>query len=374
MGILNSKKAMIQQLKDKVSSFLNDYQIVSNAWRKELLCRFVVALSLSRSVQFHKVAAYLNDAVMLKSNTNRIQDFFREVDIDFDALASLLYFFLPASGKLRITIDRTEWDFGRTQVNILMVMVGQGDFQIPLYWELLDNKSGNSSTLDRMELMDKVLKVVPLERVGMVVADREFIGGAWFKYMKDNGLRFCVRVPKHHKITLSSGCVLTVDEVLEKYPKGVKLNGCMVDGVWGSVYIKPLKDDVLYLFGTQDAQMLGGLYRKRWGIEAMFQRLKSRGFNMEESHLVHLERMKKLVGMVALSYAICLGIGLYKHHKIMKIKVKKHGYKANSFFRYGRDHIAEMLRKATRAMANNIVDIVEQAIQFIKFELSILSP
>jgi hypothetical protein len=173
---------------------------------------------------------------------------------------------------------------------------------------------------------------------------------------------------------LPGGGEFTVAEVLEKYPKGVKWNGCMVDGARGSVYIKPLKDDVLYLFGTQDAPMLGELYRKRWGIEAMFQMLKGRGYNLEESHLVHLDRMKKLVGMVALSYAICLGIGLYKHHKIMKIKVKKHGYKANSFFRYGRDHIAEMLRKATGTMANNIVDIVEQAIQFIKFELSILSP
>jgi hypothetical protein len=48
----------------------------------------------------------------------RIQDFYREVEINYDFVAVLLLALLPKNKKLRICIDRTEWDFGKTQINI----------------------------------------------------------------------------------------------------------------------------------------------------------------------------------------------------------------------------------------------------------------
>lgn len=62
----------------------------------------------------------------------------------------MLLSLLPQKGKFCICIDRTEWDFGQCQVNVLMVLVGQGNFYIPFYWKLLDNKSGNSNSEDRI--------------------------------------------------------------------------------------------------------------------------------------------------------------------------------------------------------------------------------
>ena len=70
--------------------------------------------------------------------------FFRKTDLNYLVLAQLLLSLLPAQGKVRLCLDRTEWDFGQCQVNILLVTVGRGTFQVPLYWELLDNRSGNS--------------------------------------------------------------------------------------------------------------------------------------------------------------------------------------------------------------------------------------
>ena len=57
---------------------------------------------------------------------------------------------------------------------------------------MLDNKSGNSNSGNRIDLLEKVFK----NRVGLIVADREFIGHKWLKWMKNQGLTFCVRVPK----------------------------------------------------------------------------------------------------------------------------------------------------------------------------------
>ena len=84
----------------------------------------------------------MNEKVKLASNENRIQDFFRETELDYFFVATLLISLLPKDKKLRLCIDRTEWDFGDCQVNILMILVGCGDLQIPLYWDLLDNETG----------------------------------------------------------------------------------------------------------------------------------------------------------------------------------------------------------------------------------------
>lgn len=53
-----------------------------------------------------------------------------------------------------------------------MVLVGYGDLQIPLYWELLDNKSGNSNTHDRIDLLTLCLQLIGKERIGLVIGDR----------------------------------------------------------------------------------------------------------------------------------------------------------------------------------------------------------
>ena len=96
----------------------------------------------------------------------------------------MLVSLLPRHVKLRLCVDRTEWDFGKCPVNILLVTVGHGDLHGPLCWELLDNKSGNSNAADRIRLLDFCLRVLGRHRVGLVVGDREFVGHTWVKYLK----------------------------------------------------------------------------------------------------------------------------------------------------------------------------------------------
>ena len=43
-------------------------------------------------------------------------------------------------------------------------------------------------------------------------------------------------------------------------------------------------------------------YKKRWGIEVLFANLKSRGFDLEATHLVHEERIEKLIALLAIAF------------------------------------------------------------------------
>lgn len=348
-----------QSLIEQISKVLTQIPIVQNLARKKFICQFVIGLIKSRNVQFAEVAQHLNDKAKLSSNQVRIQDFFREVEIDYFFVAALLVSLLPTKGKLRLCIDRTEWDFGSCQVNILMVIAGKDAMQVPLYWELLDNKSGNSSSQDRIDLIKLCLKILGKERIGLVIGDREFVGHKWIKFLKDNDLLFVMRLPKHHLIHRLDGQELSLQELsLQELtlPAGqaLLLKDCLVDGVWGQVWVKALADgDFLFLFGTARVDFLGQLYQRRWTIETVFQTFKERGFDLEKSHVKSLSKLKKLIALVSIAYSICISMGLYIHKKVQKIKTKNHGYKAKSFARKGIDSIREMFR-SQQAIAENI--------------------
>jgi hypothetical protein len=284
-------------------------------------------------------------------------DFFREVEIDYNCVAALLLSLLPKDKKLRLCIDRTEWDFGKCQVNILMVLVGCGQLQIPLYWELLDNKSGNSNADDRINLLSRCIEMIGKERLGLVVGDREFVGHKWVKYLKNNDIKFVMRMPKSHSITTQDGRKRAVSDFDLTLGEPVLLSDCQVDGTWGHVWLSILENgEYLFLFGTATLEFMGQFYRKRWSIEACFQNLKGRGFNLEATHLKSLIKLKKLVALVSVAYSFCMALGLYFHKKVQKIKYKKPGYKSVSLSRHG----LNLIREISRGQANVRSDLIQK--------------
>ena len=336
---------MKQSLKCEVTKILQSAPVVDNFARKTFVALFIMALIQQRKVQFCELATVLNDEVKVSSNQNRIEDFFREVELNFGAVAGLMVALLPKKAKLRLTIDRTEWNFGKCETNILMVLIGCGELQLPLYWEFLDNRSGNSNSQDRIDLLEKCFSVVDKKRIGMVIGDREFVGHKWIKYLKDNDLNFVIRFPKSHYFTTSEEEVIAITDLALAVGERFMRANCRVDGCWGNVWIKRLNEtEYLYLFGTVETEYLGQLYRKRWCIESFFQNLKGRGFDLASTHLRSLSKLSKLVALVSLAYAFCVSVGLYYHQKVQPIRKKNHGYKANSFARYGLNQLRALLR------------------------------
>lgn len=367
---------MKKYCKREVMAILDKFPMVKNAQRKNFVLMFILSMIKVRSVQFKEIAEELNPDVKTASSEVRIQDFFREVELNYDQIALLLAFFLPRSGKITLCMDRTEWDFGKFQCNILMIVARCQNSCIPLYWELLDNKSGNSNTEDRINLLKKCITLLGSQRIGLFLADREFIGHKWLSYLKSEGITFCVRVPKHHKITRQDGERCEIETLLPEVKKSkvIKITGCMVDGVWGNVYAKKDKeDDILFLFGTATTEHLGALYRKRWTIEAFFQNVKKRGFNLGETHLRKRCKLKKMVAMVSLAYAFTLNMGLHHHNRVKKIPLKKHGYKANSFSRKGIDLIRSAIKREWDKNIDKFIAFIQKFIRWIKINPNGLS-
>lgn len=92
---------MTANLKWEISKILDQIQIVNHAFRKDFIGLYIPSLMQGESVQFHKSAKYFNAAVKLDSNTKRIQDFYREVELNYKFVAILLLTLMPKK-KLRI--------------------------------------------------------------------------------------------------------------------------------------------------------------------------------------------------------------------------------------------------------------------------------
>ena len=364
---------MKQGFRRKIINLVSSSQIVENLSRQKCMSSCLVALLMSRSVQLSELSHYLNDEVKRSSNETRLQDFFRETEFDYSRVGILLLSLLKRKVKLTLTIDRTEWDFGKCQVNILMVIVSDGQIHVPLYWEMLDNKSGNSNSGQRKDLLKKCITLVGKERIGLLLADREFVGHEWLSYLKAQGIRFCIRIPEHHLITDDQGNQHRASELLIQGKERL-LKEVMVDGVWGNAYLKSTKKgNLFFVFGTAQVEYLGQLYSKRWKIETLFQAFKSRGFNLKKTHLKNFERLSKMVALVSIAFAFCISVGKFLHEKVKTIPLKKHQYKAKSFFRHGLDFIREILT-AKKKRSKEYKKLIKLIFRWLSICYSTLKP
>jgi len=59
--------------------------------------------------------------------------------------------------------------------------VGCGAWHVPLYWELRDNRRGNSNAAQRMAVLEACVALMGRERIGLALGDREFVGHVWLK-------------------------------------------------------------------------------------------------------------------------------------------------------------------------------------------------
>jgi len=81
--------------------------------------------------------------------------------------------------------------------------------------------------------------------------------------------------------------------------------------------------------------ILGG-YKRRWEIETLFKALKSQGFDFAATRLTELDRIEKLLALLAIAFCWAHLLGEWLHEQ-KPISIKRHHRPAISIFRYGLD-------------------------------------
>jgi hypothetical protein len=119
----------------------------------------------AKTVKIKELAIYVGSNGGLRGKISKIERLFLNQAIDFICFGKIILKLLKTRSKLRLAIDRTNWQFGEKNLNFFVAVVIYGNISIPITWLLLDKK-GNSSTDERKKLIEKILKLLPREFIG----------------------------------------------------------------------------------------------------------------------------------------------------------------------------------------------------------------
>ena len=107
-----------------------------------------------------KIANAFETEVDQDSVYRQIQRFLRNentVSIEYLKLLKL-------DGKLKILIDRTEWKFGSTWINILTLSVAYKNVAIPILWEVMSHK-GNATAIEHAAIIKRFVAEFGASRI-----------------------------------------------------------------------------------------------------------------------------------------------------------------------------------------------------------------
>lgn len=107
--------------------------------------------------------------------------------------------------------------------------------------------------------------------------------------------------------------------------------------LWVTGMRMPDGEYVMVVSDSQSDEVLEE-YKRRWKIEVLFEALKSRGFNFEDTHLKDEKRLNTLFAVLAIAFCWAYHVGAWRH-SVKPIRMKKHQRPAQSVFRYGFDLI-----------------------------------
>lgn len=321
-----------------------------NLARIRLICLFITSLCKVKSVNFSKLSLGFDTKADASSNYRRIQRFMAEVDLPMKWIAKLIFSLLPQKDSLVLVMDRTNWKFGEKNINILMLGVSYKNVAFPLMFKMLD-KRGNSNTLERISLIQDFIDWFGKDCIDCLLADREFVGKDWLAFLNENNIRYHIRIRNNFKVY----CPKMQKEItawhlfnslkvgqMKHYHRIMKIQEeyCYLSGIKN---IKDGKLDFYIVISFNKPEESLEKYRQRWQIETLFRGLKSSGFNIEDTHVTHLDRLEKLILLVMIAFVWCYKVGDYIDSEIKNIRIKKHGRRAVSVFKYGLDYISKCL-------------------------------
>lgn len=329
---------------EELKHLLQPYFKIS-AGRLECLCHLIYGLLAVNDVNLTKLAKSFCSSTLIASSYKRMQRFLKESSFCFSWLWQLVETCLNLKGELHLALDRTHWQFGKCNINILTLAVCYRGVAIPFLWLML-NKKGNSAWQERELIIKKLLAIIPKERIASLLGDREFIGTQWLKTLLTHAIPFVMRTRENICLANANGLMLPAKLLF----RGIKIGKCCIlnkkRNIMGcELYIIVTRlpsYELLILLTDKAPELAGQRYRLRWEIESLFSALKKRGFNFENTHLSHADRISNLLFVMTITLLMGIRQGEFLHAE-KPSPTKKHGYLAQAIFNRGLAHLGKLI-------------------------------
>lgn len=324
----------------------------SFGWHKSRLdcfCGLLLALFIERTVNLGKLASSFFSKAEINSRYKRLQRFFRYFQMEQEQIARFIFklFFTPQD-KIYLTLDRTNWYYGKKKINILTVGITYEGIAIPMIWDML-NKAGNATANEHIAAIKRFIKIFGQELIIGVLADREFGSASFFKWLKDEKIPFYIRVKEGCFCKIRGKKFIAISKFFNHLNvKNHSVAGMSIELFGQKIYLagaRSERGELMIVATNQLPKNAIAIYLRRWEIECLFSCLKTRGFCFEDTHMTHLDRISKLMSLLALGFAWAHKTGEWRANK-KAIRLKQHRESRRSqysFFRYGMDFIHDII-------------------------------
>ncbi len=317
-----------------------------NKARISCLAQMVKGLIAVKTVNLMEISTSFTTHSKSSSSYRRMQRFFQSFCFDLMQITSFVFDRFYLRGRCVLAIDRTNWKFGKTHLNLLVISIIYQGIAIPIYWKNL-SKGGSSSIDHRMYAMINIIYSIGKTKIRCLLADREFIGLEWMRWLRESNLPFVIRIKENTLVGRQPydrypTNALSVFRSLSCQKKKCKKKPYYLENL--PIYLsasRSLTGNLLIVATMQFDRTALQLYKKRWEIETLFGCLKTKGFNLEDTHLKG-KRLEKLLFVVVLSFCWAYLAGL-ESAQDKPISRRKHGRNSISLFRYGYDLLRQAL-------------------------------
>lgn len=335
--------------------------------RIKCFANMLLALVLGQTVNLIKIASLIVGEIKMESQYRKLQRFFSGFNFNYDLVAGFIYkLFKFDDQKIYLVLDRTQWRWGKQEINILMLGIVWNNCAIPIYWLLLKHR-GNSATRHRTALLKRFINNFGKENILGILGDREFYGKEWFKYLDEQDIAFYIRIKKDTEITTPRGFVARIEWLvkgLKKRNPVVFSKGCKIYGMQINVCaVKLENNDYLIIVSNKDIDKGIEIYSLRWRIESLFGFLKSKGFNLEDTHMTKGSRIKKLLTLLAIAFCWAYKAGEWQVKNVGAIPIKKHKRPASSIFRCGLIFLKQAIINLLTTRASRLSRLIQSFLQ-----------
>ena len=313
-----------------------------NLARLKCLTLLVSSLLRHRTVNLTILATQNLTGAKNESCYRRFQDFFLNGTLPLSSLGKFILRKIPKPSEgWTLSMDRTNWKYGKRHINILTIGVVINKVAIPIVWKVLPQKTkrGSSNTRQRIAILNRLLRIMKPKEIYVLTMDREFFGKHWLEFLGKEDIGYVLRIKsntivgqKHaraHRKTRGS-----------KAPKREEIWSMNLFFSSKLIQSKGRRDSHLYIISNRfSGKEALSLYRRRWGIEQLFSHLKKRGFDLEATHMRDARKLEKLFALVTLAFLFSFGWGC----QLRATRKPTKALKRKSLFRLGLEDILRML-------------------------------
>lgn len=280
-----------------------------NKSRIECLSQIIIALFSARTVNTATLAENFIGDAKKESSSKRILRLFDWIPSIWGyrrLLTKAVISILDLSDeKIHLSMDRTEWELGCLNINLLVIGIQYRNICVPIYFKSIAKK-GCSFTRQRISVIKSILQVIDVANIKSFSADREFMGREWFNYLIEKEIPFVIRIKKDTRVKRkNSNLPIPIEELGRRIKKNRKKIFIEPYAIWGfELHIAIARNshgELMIIASNFRSKDIFKYYLKRWSIESLFKYLKTHGFNLEDTHIKDSRKLEALIFILTLA-------------------------------------------------------------------------